>query len=348
MDEANLRWRARMGSLKGLGLLGILICGILLLVVGNQLITAVNNPASPQSVTVQQLVNASVDTNKYVSVQGLAIFEAMYTYEEDNRVTEAYFMLLDQLSGHLVMVKASTVDMNNRSDNYVTLTGMTKKTATELRNLIQSDAGNFAAEGFVTTPDLYLEEGAKPGDPALMGFFAVLLAGGFLFSFVPFFFPTTVFLPKAVDMSAVTAPPTKRKDTDITATGRFLKLKRIEPEIIPEKRMQKYTDSPANIIPLRGDGVMIYIHHVVRYNFIPVSKTHWGIFLSPKMAREVQQGVKLGWKDRPAVEIRYPSKDNKLETLLLTFEHAADQISFVKLLREKGFGVGTGMRTSSM
>jgi hypothetical protein len=337
-----------MGSLKGLGLLGLIVCGILLVIVGGQLLTAINNPANPQSVTIQQLVNGSVDTSKYVSVQGYAIYDALYTYEEDDRVTQAYFILADDLSGHIIMVRAVSVDMSGRVDNYATLTGMTRKTASELRDLIQGDAGAFAAEGFIATPDLYLEEGAKPGDPALMGFFTVILAGGFLFSFVPFFFPTTVFLPKSMDMSMGTTPPTKRKDTDITATGRFLHLKKIEPEIIPGKKMQKYTNAPANIIPLRGDSVMIYIHHVVRYNFIPISKTHWGIFLSPKMAREIQPGVKLGWKDRPAVEIRYPTKDNKVEILLLTFEHAADQMGFVKLLREKGFGVGTGIRTSAI
>ncbi len=181
----------------------------------------------------------------------------------------------------------------------------------------------------------------------MQAFITVLLGGGFLISIIPFFFPTTVFIPKAVEVTAGEAA-TARKGSAIFATGRFLKMKKMAPKIEPGKRTQKFTNSVANIIPLQGQSMMVYIHHVVRYNFIPISKTHWGVFLAPGSEYEIQQGLKLGWTDRPAVEFRYRSKDNNPETLLVTFNNSLDQADFLNMLREKGFRLGTGIRTSAI
>lgn len=347
MEESSLRFRARIGALKWLGLVGLIVFGVLLLITGGSLLTALNNPRNPQPVSIQQLVDGSIGTNQFVSLEGYALYEDGYEEVEDGSVAATYYLMLDEFNGYLVLVQASSMSVSDRTSDYIVLTGMTENTSFDLRDLVRSDAGYYAEVGYITTPDLYVAEGEKPADPAVQGFFTVLLAGGFIVSIVPFFFPTTVFMPKPADMSAMSVP-TKKKDTDINATGRFLQLKKMEPKIEPGKKTRKFVKSVANIVSFEGEKMMVYIHHVVRYNFIPISKTHWGVFLAPSTVSEIQQGVLLGWKDRPAVEFRFPLKNNKQETLLITFNHAIDQADFVKVLRGKGFRVGTGIGAASI
>jgi len=56
-----------------------------------------------------------------------------------------------------------------------------------------------------------------------------------------------------------------------------------------------------------------------------------------------EPGLQYGWKDRPAVQISYAGKEDKPETLLLTFDKVSDQAYFIKFLRGKGFRVGSGI-----
>jgi len=343
MDESSLRWRARIGGLKSIGLLGLIIFGVLLLITGGSLLTALNNPREPQPISIEQIVEGSIGANHYVSLDGFALYEEGYEETENGTVVDSYYLMLDEFEGFLVVVKSSIRDVDTRVSDYATLVGMTKSTGSDLRNLIRSDGTYYAEVGFVTTPDIYIAEGHKPSDPGVQAFITVLLAGGFLLSIVPFFFPTTVFIPKAVDVTADTAS-TARKGSAIFTTGRFLKMKKMEPKIEPGKRTQKFTNSVANIVPMQGQSLMVYIHHVVRYNFIPISKSHWGVFLAPGSVNEIQPGLKLGWTDRPAVEFRLRSKDNTPETLLVTFNNSLDQADFMNMLKEKGFRVGTGIR----
>ena len=322
----------------------MIIFGVLLLITGNSLLTALNNPREPQPISIEQIVEGSISTNQYVSLDGFALYEEGYEETENGSVVSAYYLMLDDFEGFLVVVKSATRDVDTRVSDYVSLVGMTKSTGSELRNLISSDGAYYAEVGFVTTPDIYIAEGQKPSDSGVQAFITVLLSGGFLLSIIPFFFPTTVFLPKAVDVTASTA----RKGSAIFATGRFLKMKKMEPKIEPGKRTQKFTNSVANIVPLQGQSVMVFIHHVVRYNFIPISKSHWGVILAPRTVNEIQPGLKLGWTDRPAVEFRLRSKDNNPETLLITFNNSLDQADFLNMLKEKDFRVGTGIRTSAI
>ena len=141
--------------------------------------------------------------------------------------------------------------------------------------------------------------------------------------------------------------PSNKKEEGVKATGRFLQLKKVEPSLELGKRRQRFTNAVANIIPLEQGDLMIYIHHVVRYNFIPVSKTHWGVFLNNRNVSVAEPGLQLGWTDRPAVEFSYSSDDGKSETLLLAFDQGEDQGYFVRLLREKGFSVGSGISSQA-
>jgi hypothetical protein len=345
MDEGSLRWQARVGSLKWLGLIIVILAGIGLIIVVGNLITALNNPGNPQLVSIEQVVNGSVRSRQYVTLEGFAMYDTGYEETEDGRLVETYYILLDDLSGTLVVVKASTVDVTNRESDWIRLTGMTRATPADLAQIIQQDFDFYRQEGFTTTAELYIAEAEKPSSvpqTAAQGFvlFALVIVG-----VIPFFFPTTVFAPKPVELVTVEALPSKEKGSGVFATGRFIKLKKIKPTLEIGKRMQKFTGGVANIIPMKRDDLVVYIHHIVRYNFIPVSKTHWGVFLNPRNVQVAEPGLQYGWRDRPAVQISFAGRDNKPETLLLSFNKASDQAFFLKLLRERGFRVGAGIST---
>ena len=60
---------------------------------------------------------------------------------------------------------------------------------------------------------------------------------------------------------------------------------------------------------------------------------------------DIEPGKLYGWRDRWAVRFRYKGRNDKPETLLVSFDHAAGQASLVELLCKMGFAVGAGMGT---
>jgi len=343
MDENSLRWQARIGSLKWLGLLMMVGAGIGLVLVVGDLLTALRNPGEPQSVTIQQVVDGSINPNQYVTLEGFAMYDTGYELTEDGRVIEKYYLLVDEISGYLLVVNASMPNTSDRELDWIRLVGMTHDTPTDLRQIIREDFAFYRQEGFVTTAELYIAEGEKPSGIAETAALSFVLIALVIVGAIPFFFPTTVFAPKPMELVTVDPSPSKKKGSGVSATGRFIKLKKVKPTIEIGKRMQKFTRAVANIIPMEKGDLVVYIHHVMRYNFIPVSKTHWGVFLNPRNVQVAEPGVQYGWTDRPAVQINYAGKDNKPETLLLTFNKVSDQAFFMKLLREKGYKIGSGI-----
>jgi hypothetical protein len=343
MDESSLRWQARIGSLKWLGLIMIIGAGIGLIIVVGNLLTSLRNPGEPQSVTIQQVVDGSIRSNQYVTLEGFAMYDTGYEQTENGRVIDTYYLLVDEFSGYLLVVNASTPDISDRELDWIRLVGMTHKTPTDLRQIIQEDFEFYRQEGFATTAELYIAEGEKPSGTAETAALGIVLFALVIVGAIPFFFPTTVFAPKPAELVTLDPTPSKKKRSGVFATGRFIKLKKVKPTLEIGKRMQKFTRAVANIIPAEKGDLVVYIHHVVRYNFIPVSKTHWGVFLNPRIVQVAEPGLQYGWKDRPAVQINYAGKDNKSETLLLTFNKVSDQAFFLKLLREKGYRIGSGI-----
>ncbi|OGO19838.1 MAG: hypothetical protein A2Z14_17745 [Chloroflexi bacterium RBG_16_48_8] len=347
MKESSLRWRARIGSLKWIGAIVIILAGIGLIYAIGELLTAVQNPTEPRNVSVEQIVTGAVGSSQYVTLEGYAMYDTGYEETEDGVPVATYFLLVDDFTGHLLVVKASDITIDHREMEWITLVGMTRKTPSELRGLIQSDSDFFEEAGFFTTADLYLIEGDTPSGIAQSMFLASSLAAVVVLSAIPFFYPTTIFLPKPVEMVTTDSVPSDKKRVSIKATGRFLQLKKVEPTLELGKRRQQFTSAVANIIPMDQGDLMIYIHHIVRYNFIPVSKTHWGVFLNKQNVGVVEPGVQLGWKDRPAVQFSFARDEGKLETLLLSFDHVVDQAALIKLLREMGFRVGSGIASQA-
>jgi len=347
INENSLRWKARIGSLKSISIVVIIMAGFGLIYAIGELLAAVQNPTEPRVVTIEQIVTGSIRSGQYVTLEGFAMYDTGYEETENGAVIASYFLLLDDLTGHLVVVQASDINIDQREMDWITLAGMTRKTSYDLRGLIESDTAFFKEQGFSTTPDIYLSEGDKPAGDAQSLILVLVLAGLVVGSIVPFFYPTTVFLPKPIEMFAMDSFSTTKKAGGLKATGRFIQLKKVEPSLELGKRKQKFTQAVANIIPMDQGDLIIYIHHVIRYNFITVSKTHWGLFLNNKNVSVVEPGIKLGWKDNPAVQFNYSTEEGKPETLLLAFDHASDLTSYVKFLREKGFKIGSGISSQA-
>jgi len=347
MNESSLRWRARIGSLRWIGLIVVILAGIGLIYALSELFTAIQNPSEPQTVNVEQIVKGDVGSRQYVTLEGYAMYDTGYEETEDGVPVATYYLLVDDLTGHILVVKASEVNIDDREMDWITLAGMTRKTSSDLKSLIQSDSSTFEEAGFFITGDLYLAEGEMPSGIAQSLFISASLAAVIILGIIPFLYPATVFLPKPVEMFTSDLASAGKKAGNFKATGRFLQLKKVEPSIVMGKRKQKFTNAIANIIPQDQGDLMIYIHHVVRYNFIPVSKTHWGVFLNNRNVNVVEPGVQLGWTDHPSVQFSFTSGEGKSETLLLAFDHASDQATFVKLLKEKGFKVGSGISSQA-
>jgi hypothetical protein len=343
VNESSLRWRARIGSLKWLGLIVVILAGIGLIYAVGEFIVAIQNPTEPRTVNIEQIVTGTVGPSQYVKLEGFAMYDAGYEETENDVPIASYFLLADDFTGHLLVVKASDTHLDQREIDWTTLVGMTRKTPSDLKGLIQSDISFFEEAGFYTTADLYLAEGDKPSNLTQSMLLSFPLVAVVALGAIPFFYPTTVFLPKPLETIAVEPIPTGKKGGNFKATGRFLQLKKVEPSIEIGKRRQRFTNAVANIVPLNRGDLMIYIHHVVRYNFIPVSKTHWGVFLNKSKVSVAEPGVQLGWTDRPSVQFSFTGDGGKSETLLLSFDHVTDQAAFVKSLREMSFKVGSGL-----
>jgi len=343
MNENSLRWQARIGSLKWLGFMIIIGAGIGLIIAIGNLITALNNPGEPQAITIEQVVNGSIGSNQYVTLEGFAMFDTGYEETKDDRLVESYYLLLDDITGHLVVVNASTTDVTNRELDWIRLVGMTHTTPSDLEEIIRSDFAFYRQEGFETIAELYIAEGEQPFAIAETLALSIVLFALVIVGVIPFFFPTTVFAPKPVEMSTADSVASKGKGSGVVASGRFIQLKKVKPTLEIGKRMRKFTRAVANIIPMERGDLVIHIHHIVRYNFIPVSKMHWGVFLNPNNVQLAEPGLQYGWKDRPAVQFSYTGRDNKQATLQLTFSQISDQAFFMKLLRDKGFRVGSGI-----
>jgi hypothetical protein len=151
-------------------------------------------------------------------------------------------------------------------------------------------------------------------------------------------FPTAVFAPQP--MATVTGPV--QGDEGVKATGRFLRLKQVQPTIEMGRGSRKFNKAVANVINQGNKRLMIYIHHVVRTSVygVPVGQreTDWGIFLDHGNVHAIEPGILYGWKNRSAVRIQYV-QNNQPQTLILSFDQPWGQNLLVRRLRLLGFPV---------
>ncbi len=343
MSETALRTQARLGSLKLLAggvLLGVLIFGV---IETGQFITAMRNPGDPQLVTLEQLVNGSIGSERYATVSGYAMYDVGYAKTMDGQKYDVFYALMDDHAGYLILVEAPTAHATESPNAYVSITGMTRNTPTELKSKIQSDIPDLKEQGVVTTAEIYLAAGQKP--PSTSGTLTTLLFVNVIAGIcvIPFFFPSVVFAPTPTDLSAVQSQ-VNYETCEVKATGRFVQLTQLEPTIRTGGRIHKFNRAIANIVPLEDTTLLIYIHHIVRtklYFVATISKdeSHWGAFITKNTVTAIEAGKLYGWEDRWAVRFRYQGQNDKPQTLFVIFGHANFQSEFVQLLHKMDFVV---------
>ena len=347
MDETRIRWRGRLGSLKGLGFIIVVFLVLILIAVGQDLVRGLQSPAQPVTVSIDELNLGGRADHPYVSVAGTAYYEVGYSETEYGRTVASYFLLLSEKSGQGMIVQASNADIDERVSGEVTLTGTLRDASSDLQTVVRSDLPYFAQEGVTVDPTYYLAEGDRPLDALTT---LLLLAGAAVIGVLavtPFFFPTTVYAPHPVDSLASSQPAIAGRAA-VRATGWFTQLKKLEPALEFGKRKQSFTNAVANLVRTAEGRWMIYIHHVVRtrlYGVVPISKheSDWGMILDRGEGWQVEPGKIYGWKDRWAVRFQKPPMGAKPDPVYLVFDRAADQAEFVKAVRDSGFSVGTGM-----
>ncbi len=342
MKETGLKWKGRIGSLKALGFLVIIVaCFILAFGVSNLNLAAKNSGEGPQNVTISQLVNGEIDSGRYVSVSGVAEYEVGYEETEDGRKTRNFYFLIDPNAGSMILIEhTSAYIVGLESGNSATITGMTRSTPTDLGNAIEGDLETYRGYGVETSAELYVKDGDTP--PSVTGAMTTvcITIPVLILCVISFFFPSTVFGPYPVDS---TATPSGRPR--VKATGRFQRLAQIEPTIEVGKGSQKFTNVIANVGPPARGRVMIYIHHIVKTRTYGITvstrESDWGVFFDTSNVHAVEPGKIYGWKTKWAVRFQYQGAKDKLETLYLIFEQAADQAWVVNLLRQSGFMIET-------
>lgn len=346
MSEAILRWQARIGSLKALGVLAVIGVGILLLLAAPDANRAFSSPSGPVHITISELLAGGYATHPFVSFSGYAYYEVGYEETSDGRTVANYYLVIDDQSGDSVLVKASTVRLDDRTSGPADIQGLVERASSGLEEAAHADLALYAKQGIMLNPTFYIAEGSRPmGAMTAMG---LLLGSAILavLGLVPLVFPTTVFAPKPVDTLTPRAPGAARSE-GVRATGVFQQLKRMEPTLELGRRRQRFTNAVANLHNLPDGRLMIYIHHVVRtklYGVVTISKqeSHWGVFIGRMDLWQVDPGVIYGWRDRWAVRFRRQELGKKPEALYLSFDDVAAQMEFVTQLRKAGFAIGFG------
>lgn len=343
----NTTWykiQGMIGSLKALALFVLIIFCILAIFAVQSTYTALINSSDPESVSIGQIVKGEVGTRKYVQVSGYADYEFGYTQTEDGKTTATYYVILDENSGHLLVVRAKEATVYGRQDGNTTLSGLLYSTPSELKKLIQSDEDKMKEAGYVTNANFYLNEASKP--PSLIGsLIATLLLGGIcLLCVITFFFPSVVFAPAPLDLDV--PQPAEKGNPGVHATGKFIKLQQVRPELVLGKTQRKFENAVANIIPRAERNLLIYIHHIQRTKTYGVtihkSETDWGAFFNGENVIAVESGLLYGWKNRRAVRFRYAGDKGKEEKLILRFDYDWAHADAVNLFQKLGFAVETG------
>jgi hypothetical protein len=339
MKETGLRWKGRIGSLKILGFIVAIGACIILAAGASTLNLALKNPDNePQKVTISQMVNGEIGSGLYVRVSGTAEYDVGYEETEDGKTTRNFYFLIDPYAGDMILIEHhSPYIVDLESGNSATITGMTRNVPSDLKGAIEDDMDTYHEYDLETTTNIYVKDGATPPTTASGVTSLCISIPALLLCVIPFLFPSTVFGPYPVDTAL--APSAGR--AKVRATGKFQKLKQLEPTIEIGKGNQKLVNAVANVVPLAQGRLMIYIHRIVRSRYGITSESDWGIFLDTSNVHTIEPGKIYSWKDKWAVRVRYQGPKDKMETLFVMFEQPGDHAGFVNLLQQSGFTVET-------
>jgi hypothetical protein len=338
MNETLLRWKGRVGSLKGFSYIVLIFLVIFLFPVVDGLITASKNPSTSQEVTISQLVSGEIGAKQYINVSGVASYNLAYTETEDGVKKAVIYPLIDQNDDAVVFVRTKKIELDSAPDATVTISGMTTTAPSDLQSAIQKDLADINSAGFKTSTILYIEEGKKPGQVITYLLALAIMAFAGLLCIGTLFFPTTAFGTYPVPQVAPGAEVSKA----IKATGMFQQVKKMEP-LEFGKTKRKFTNSNANLFVMEDKSLGVYIHfiYIHRAYGIQVSRqeSDWMILVKPTQVLAIEPGKIYSWRDTWAVRVRFQDSNQKEQSLMISFANAASQVSFVNFLRERGFAV---------
>ncbi len=342
MNENSLRWKARIGSLKPLALIIIVVGAIAMFALASQLSIALNNSAKPQPVKIEQIVKGEIGSDRYVQVAGTAEYKARYQETENDRPVADYYFLVDYDAGHMILVKPSELVPEALDEEDVIVSGMTHTTDSDLRKLVESDMPDFRTNELQTTATLYIGKDERPANLTAVAVPIAIVGVLMVLSLATFVFPGVAFAPRPID--PMTAPIAG--STGIQATGRFQKVDSVNPSIKLGRSTRQFNNAVSNIVPLEDRRLMVMIHYVLttRVYGIAVKKqqSDWAVIFDTANVIDIEPGQVLGWRDRLAVRLRYKDAQEKQRTLIVSFKQAGTQAAFVNLLRQLGFAVGSG------
>ncbi len=228
MNETRLRWKARIGASKPFAFLIVLFSLLFLWILIASLQKALKNPSGPQQVTIGQLARDEIEMDRYITVIGLAAYRMNYQETNDGKLVAIIYPLIDLDTGEVIFVKSSRIDLANKSEEEnVTISGMTRTTPSDLKQLIQKDLPDITTAGLKTTALLYVLEGEKPGNASALLMQIAGIGLLLLLCAATFFFPSVVFRPYPLQIPAQAI----QDKPGAKATGLFQQVIRMEPKL---------------------------------------------------------------------------------------------------------------------
>jgi hypothetical protein len=340
MDESKLRRKARIGSLKWLGVImgGAALIGLVTGIIS--FFSAAQNTGGPQEVAISQIVDGEVGGGKHVQVSGVAMYDVGYEKTEDGKTTKTYYYLVDYDTGYTIIVEHhSPLVVARESGEDVTITGMVYSTPSDLENAIEEDIADIEEEGFKTSSKHYVKDGASPSSFGTAALCTGCSIPVLILAVVPFLFPTKVFIPTPVDTTA----PKPETRPSIKASGTFSQITQMEPTVEFGKRTQRFNNAVANLVPLGQGRLLVYIHRIVKTKTYGITvntqESDWGVPVNAGEVLAIESGKIFGWSEKLAIRVQTPGKSSRPETLDIVFESPGGQAIAVELFQKLGFSI---------
>ncbi|NLE46067.1 MAG: hypothetical protein GX620_15215 [Chloroflexi bacterium] len=350
MSETLHRLKARIGSLKGVAIITLVILSVALVFDLRLLASALSNPGDPEHVPLHSVALEEVEVGRFVSVSGYAKYDRGYPVYMNGRVQATYYFILDDETRHLIVVRTSTDTFRDRLPQNTTVFGMIREASPRLRELIEADLPAIRASGYQTTSAIFLEEGARPPDSFATFSTAVVLLLCMIPFLTVFLFPSLVFVPMPVD-TIWHREQDKNVSHAVRAYGRFFRLDPRNPMPELRGRTRRANFTPVNIKPV-GDGrLLVYPLQDARAWSEAVRsgqgdrkrrrrKKLWGIVIDETNFIDIEPGMLYAWQDHWSLRFRYSVGRARPEVLLLAFDNAIAQAECADRLRDLGFTVG--------
>ncbi len=318
----------------------VLILGIFLLIsLGSDLYQAYRVSTSPE-VEIAQLVSGEIGVNDYVTITGLALYEARLDETQGDNLVAVFVPVIDLETGAMVFVR-STQDtvMSKEGAEIITLSGKTAAPEDELVRVISEDLDVISDAGLTTTLDLYID---KVLEPDRINRLLLQLGGvgiGVFLCAAVIAMPAIVFNPEplAVGLSAAGVSL-----GIVQVSGKLFKSVKNNP-LEATRRKQHFSRANANLIKDATSGLIVSVHHVVTHRTYGIktgqTESDWLVKLTPYQVVRIEPGKLYTFVQHQAVRIVYKTEADKEAVLVFSFDNDQDQVAFINLLKEMGFAI---------